>query len=85
MLDVGPRFGLLIGYVLRDVAGKEAGMGAGCVVSVEQRLDAVRAVLSGARITEEAEPVLGLRVGGNPQVGGYFSCLQSTSVTSVIQ
>jgi hypothetical protein len=39
---------------------------------VEQRLDAVQAVLSGARITEEAEPVLGLRVGGNPQVGGYF-------------
>jgi hypothetical protein len=30
---------------------------------VEQRLDAVRAVLSGARIAEEAEPALGLYVG----------------------
>jgi hypothetical protein len=52
--------------------GRRPGLALVALSVVEQRLDAVRAVLPGARITEEAEPVLGLRVGGNPQVGGYF-------------
>jgi transposase len=74
MLDIGPCPGSPIGYVPRDVAGEEGLRLALVALSVvEQRLDAVRAVLSGATVTEVAAAIGVSRQSVHSWIGRYLA------------
>ncbi len=64
MCDTGRCFGLSLTRRLRGTSDSgEAGIGAGRLSVVEQLLDAVRAVLAGAEVTELASDLLRLTPG----------------------